>query len=941
MHSKGGYLKLFTLKACLIPHFILIIHRGDGTMTKHKFFLYALALLLPFLLAQEGFLYAQENPQKPESKTNLKNLRKFPEMAFQEAHQLFLAGRALKDTSDMHMALIIMGRIYLEQNNPDRAVHYFDHALELTENSPSYYCNYLESRYYLGKAAYKKNQFQDAYAWWDIEIHSEKVKRCSSLHNRFLVALADYHLLVGNFSDVKSHLLQAIKLEKDLADEETVVRTRTLLGQAYHWLGVYDSAKYYFHDAINLCKHYETPNLLPEPMVFLGRTHSYLSEFDNATDYMLKALDYAQQYQRPNAMAMALTHLGILEYIFDSYQRGLDYCFSAMDIFRETGYLPGQALVHEHLAINYIGQKDFKSAEAEVLKSLEIRERIGSRFGMSESYENLAVIYRNLGRFGDALEMNRKSLEIRQEIGHRQGVSSSLFNLGLTCFTAGDIDQALDYFYQSLDLAKELRSERGRVAILKAISAVYEAKGEMDKALDVYKQHSALKDSVLSQARIRRIEDLKKQSEIRRREKLISDQSRQINIQQISLAGITILLFVGIILAWRLGIATRKIRQSYEELKKRDAIIHTYSNAVIREKEDAENKLRELEETQLKLEQIDEQYNWLFNLNLAGIAQISPGRKWIQVNRVLSEMLGYHVSELTGFEWEKICHPQDLAIEKELFQNVLDGAIRDYNLEIRLYRKNGSLLKTVMLFRAFRDEQNHLDFGLAVFSDVGYRKFYENKLLVYQNYLKRFLFLLSEEIERLASGLRNISLIPDSDRVYQEWKTVNQDVLSSLEMIDKVRALQDTLTPENGEWFVNLYELAQTAALDYPETTIEIHGSGIAFADQSAIFIFDHLIRNAIVHGNADKITIQIRRSKEYVQVMISDNGKGMKEEERFQILDAYLHPDVSKFRGIGLYWVRQYVELYGGGMKIQKRKDKGTDIILLFLSKDSIKVPL
>lgn len=910
-------------------------------MITHKFSFYTLVFLIPLFLMPEGSLYTQENPQEPESKTSLKKLRKFPEMAFQEAHQLFLAGRALKDTSDMHKALIIMGRIYLEQNKLDQAAHYFNHALEMTEKSPSYYCNYMESRYYLGRVAYEKNLFQDAFNWWDTGTYSEKVKGCGGLYNRLLVATGEYHLLIGNFLDVKSHLLQAIKLENDLVDEETIVRTRTLLGQAYHWLGVYDSAKYYFHDAINWCRHHDASYLLPEPMVFLGRTHSYLSEFDDATDYMLKALDYAQQYHRPNAMAIALTHLGILEYIFDNYHRGLDYCFSAMDVFRKTGYLPGQALVHEHLAINYIGQKDFKSAEAEVLKSLEIREKIGSRFGMSESYENLAVIYRNLGRFEDALEMNRKSLEIRREIGHQQGVSSSLYNLGLTYFTAGDIDQALDYFYQSLDLAKKLRSERGRVAILKAISAVYEAQGEMDKALDVYKQHSALKDSVLSKARIRRIEELKKQSEIQRREKLISDQSRQINIQQISLAGITILLMVGIFLARRLSIATRKIQQSYEELKKRDAIIHTYSNAVIREKEEAENKLRELEETKLKLEQIDEQYNWLVNLNLAGIARISPGRKWIQVNRVLSEMLGYHVSELTGFEWEKICHPQDLAIEQELFQNMLDGTIQDYNLEIRLYRKNGSLLKTVMIFRAFRDELNRLDFGIAVFSDVGYRKFYENKLLVYQNYLKRFLFLLSEEIETLASGLRNVSLIPDSDRVYQEWKTLNQDILNSLEMIDKIRALQDTFTPENGEWFVNLRELAQTAALDYPETMIEIHGSGIAFADQSVKFIFDHLIRNAIVHGNADKISIQIRRSKEYVQVMISDNGKGMKEEERFQILDAYLHPNVSKFRGIGLYWVRQYVELYGGGMKIQKRKDKGTDIILLFLSKDSIKVPL
>jgi len=910
-------------------------------MSKHKFFLYALAIFLAFSLMPAVGLHAQENPLLPEYKNHLKNLRNFPEMAFQEAHQLFLAGKALKDTSDMHQALITMGRIYLEQNNLDRAAHYFNHALELTEKNPSFYCRYMESCYYLGRVAYEKNQFQDAYTWWKSGTNSERMKECGGIYNRFLVALAEYHLLIGNFLDMKSHLFQALKLEDDFVDIETTIRTRTLLGQAYHWLGVYDSAKYYFHDAINRSIQYEMPYLLPEPMVFLGRTYNYLGEFDDATDYMLKALSYARQYHRQNAMAIALAHLGILEYIFNNHIRGLDYCLSAMDIFTKTGYLPGQALAHEHLAIIYIGQKDFKSAETEILKSLQIREGIGSLFGMSESYENLAVIYRNLGRFDDALDMNLKALKIRREIGHRQGVSSSLYNIGLTCFTAGNVDQALDYFYQSLDLAKELRSERGRVAILKAISAVYEAQGEMDKALEVYKQHSALKDSVLSQARIRRIEDLKKQSEIRRREKLISEQSRKINIQQISLAGITILLIIGMILAWRLGIATRKIRQSYEELKKRDSIIHTYSNAVIREKEEAENKLRELEETQLKLKQIDEQFLWLFNLSLAGIARISSGRKWTQVNKVLSEMLGYHVSELTDFEWEKICHPQDLAVEKELFQNVLDGAIRDYNLEMRLYRKNGSLLKTVMMFRAFRDDHNRFDFGIAVFSDVGYRKFYENKLLVYQNYLKRFLFLLSEEIEKLASGLRNVSLIPDSDLVYQEWKTMNQDILSSLEMIDKVRTFQDTLTPENGEWFVNLRELAQTAAMNYPETDIEIKGSGIAFADQSAKFIFDHLIRNAIVHGNADKISIRIRRSKEYVQVIVSDNGKGIKEEDRFRVLDAYLHPNASKFRGIGLNWVRQYVELYGGGMKIQKRKDRGTEIILLFLSKDNIKVPL
>ncbi len=912
-------------------------------MNKQHLIFYCLLLsLILFLTPGRGFSEKEGNPPPwTNNKSTLQKLRSSPDLAFQEAHQLYLAGRALKDTSDMHDALIMMGLVYLEQNNPDRAAHYFNHALELTIKNRTYFCQKMKSRYYLGQVEYKKNNYQEALKWWEPGVKLPEMSQCTELHNRFLVAVAGYQLIVGDFMDVKNLLCQGLKIEKPHFDAELAIRTRTLLGQAYHWLGVYDSAKYYYHDAINLCIQSDTQYMLPEPMVFLGRTHSYLGEFDDATDYMLKAMEFARQYQEQNAMALALTHLGILEYIFDNHMRGLDYCLSAMEIFKKTGYLPGQALVHEHLAINYIGQKDFKSAETEALKSMKIREQIGSLFGMSESCENLAIIYRNLGRYDEALDMNFRSLKIRREIGHRQGESSSLYNIGLTYFSAGDIEKALDYYYQSLALAKELRSERGRVAILKAISTAYETMGDTEKALEVFKKHSTLRDSVLSQARIRRIEDLKKQSEIQRREKLISDQSRKINIQQISLAGFTVFFIIVVILAWRLGIATRKIRQSYEELRWRDSVIHTYSNAVIREKEEAENKLRELEETQFNLKRLDEQLTWLYNSNLAGIAVVSPNKKWIRVNRVLAEMLGYNPSELMDFDWKKICHPQDLKAEQELFQHVLHGASQEYNLEMRFFRKNGSVLKTVVIFRGFRDEKDNFDFGVSLFTDVGYRKFFENKLLVHQNYLKRFLFLMSEEIEKLASGLRNLSMIHDSEIVYKEWKTIIEDITSSLEMIDKVRTFQDTLTPEPGERFVNLRELARSAALNYPETTIELNGEGIAFADQSVKYIFDHLIKNAIVHGNANTIRVQIRKSKEYVQVIFEDNGTGIKDEDRFQALDAYLHPDVSKYRGIGLYWIRQYVELYGGGIKIQKGKERGTEIILLFLSKDSIKVPL
>ncbi len=895
-------------------------------------------LRLPAEAAPPGELNPSEERKIFQVKKGYERIREAPDVFFQEAHQLFIAARTLRDTSEMHDALITMGQVYLEKYEPVRAEHYFRHALEFVKDKPQYVCREMESRYYLGLSKYRQNQFNEALEWW---FSGKDIVECPRLENQYLLAEAGYELMIGHFTRVRELLLKALNRESLFFDPVTGIKTRTMLGQAYHWMAMYDSAQVYYHDAISLCLEYDLEYLLSEPMVYLGRTHSYLSEFDDATNYMLNALDLAEKYADKDARATAMTHLGILEYIFQNYSQGISYSLTALDLFHETNNLQGIALVHEHLAINYIGRQDMENAEKEVLKSLEIREKMGSLFGMSESYENLAIIYRIRGEYEKALEMNMKSLALRREIGHRQGVSSSLFNIGNTYFSSEKPDSALYYYYQSYDIAKKLRNERGRVAVLKAISESYEKQGDTDKALEVYKRHTALRDSVLSQARVRRIENIKKSSEIKKREQLISDQAQTIDFQQMYLAGFTVLFIIVFILAWRLGLATRRIRRSYKELSQRDSVIHTYSNAVIREKEEAEKQINELEEVLFSLNRTREKVQWLFELNIAGMAVISPDKKWISVNRALADMLGYSRSDLVDFDWESICDPNDLLIERDLFQQILDGAIHEYSMEMKLFRKNRTTLKTSMYFRVFRSMNGDFDYGMCVYQDITYRKFFEHKMLVHQNYLKRFLFLLSTEIEGLINGLRQITSIPNSESAYNEWKNIHKDVMSSLDMIDKIREYQDSFTLEPGERFVNLGEIAQSVSLNYPETSIEISGEGYAFADQSVKYIFDHLIKNAIIHGNAEKIRIQIRKSKEFVQVMIIDNGTGISNEARFQTLDAFLHPDISKFRGIGLYWIRQYMDLFGGGVKIQKGKDGGTEIILLFLSKDSKKVPL
>ena len=82
------------------------------------------------------------------------------------------------------------------------------------------------------------------------------------------------------------------------------------------------------------------------------------------------------------------------------------------------------------------------------------------------------------------------------------------------------------------------------------------------------------------------------QSDSNKNEELISDQSHIITIQKFSLAGVTVLFFMAIILIWRLGIVSRKNRESYKRLKQKDAIIHSYYKEILREKEEAEKVTR-------------------------------------------------------------------------------------------------------------------------------------------------------------------------------------------------------------------------------------------------------------------------------------------------------------------------------------------------------------
>ncbi len=95
---------------------------------------------------------------------------------------------------------------------------------------------------------------------------------------------------------------------------------------------------------------------------------------------------------------------------------------------------------------------------------------------------------------------------------------------------------------------------------------------------------------------------------------------------------------------------------------------------------------------------------------------------------------------------------------------------------------------------------------------------------------------------------------------------------------------------------------------------VEIKGDARVVADDGIYTIFGNLIQNAIEHGKATKILVEIEKGDNIV-VRFSDNGKGFSEEAKSKVFrESYS----EKGSGFGSFIVKKLIEKYGGSVELQ-----------------------
>lgn len=142
-----------------------------------------------------------------------------------------------------------------------------------------------------------------------------------------------------------------------------------------------------------------------------------------------------------------------------------------------------------------------------------------------------------------------------------------------------------------------------------------------------------------------------------------------------------------------------------------------------------------------KIRLSEAQFRGAFEHSAIGVALFDLSGKWMRVNKGLCNMLGYSEEELVKRRFQDLTHPDDIARNQQILNDLIEGKSNNYQQEKRYLHKDGRVVWVLMGVSMLRDANNkplhcisqiqditnikEAERALAI-SEEKYRKIFEN-----------------------------------------------------------------------------------------------------------------------------------------------------------------------------------------------------------------------
>lgn len=154
-------------------------------------------------------------------------------------------------------------------------------------------------------------------------------------------------------------------------------------------------------------------------------------------------------------IAASYSNIGGAQVMKGDYGKALDNFFIALSIRKELGDKQDLAISYSNIGIVYYYQGNYPEALKNYLLALKLEKETGDKLAITRTYNNSGNIYLQQKNYREALNSYFSALMLQKEISDRQGIGRSYNNIGAVYFEQKRYDDALKFFLIALGLKSE------------------------------------------------------------------------------------------------------------------------------------------------------------------------------------------------------------------------------------------------------------------------------------------------------------------------------------------------------------------------------------------------------------------------------------------------------------------------------------------------------
>ena len=314
---------------------------------------------------------------------------------------------------------------------------------------------------------------------------------------------------------------------------------------------------------------------------YTGMCHSFLGEHDRALQYYQSALRHFEMGDDPWYTAMAHNNIASVLESEERLGEAMAEYRTARAGFQDVKDTAWVANVTNNLANVLHAHGALDSSVVYYHTTDSILVGLGQHDFAAQVRMNLANVLYELEQPMEALHTMRNALAIHTAEGDEVNKANLLLGLGRMQGVNDFPDSAFASLRAGLAMAQRTGAREVEVEGELFLSDLFEQHGRMDSAFVHFKRMKVLVDSLLNEARVTQIAEMRERYESGRKDALIAENRAQLEQRTITIraiAGGAVLLLIAAIFAFR---AYRIKRKGAAELAGKNAVI----SAQLKEKE--------------------------------------------------------------------------------------------------------------------------------------------------------------------------------------------------------------------------------------------------------------------------------------------------------------------------------------------------------------------